>query len=477
MRKSYLKTLCVLELFIFVLMIGCNSKVERTSKQVDLSDKWSGFESEWGWVTIEGNRGTYTDTWGLQPVPGKFSFHRTGDNTYSGTWGQSDKRRHGTMSFRISDDGNKIVGTCTADKDCEINPGSTGAILWVRNWNPRVYNVDFSFEMVPDPNNIDRAKDLKLWMPVPREWDSQKNVKIISVQPKPHARYVDPEYGNPILFWDFGKMPEQTAYKVEITYSLESYDINVEVDAERVGSYDKTSKEYALYTRSTHTISITPKVKELAQVVIGDEENPYIQADRIVNFVHQKVRYTSSAFERGRGIDCLLASPVTDGETGQEYYEGRFGQIMGLTVALCRAVGIPARCVFGYIHLTPWIEQDELKARYPVETKLSPDGLAATQTYGALVPYMWSEFFVPNYGWIPAGARFYGMGTIGQQDNRRLITHKGRDIQLGPHAPQENSKGYGVQWVALHNGRADTLFYGALNIAKIRTSKVKLLHH
>jgi transglutaminase-like putative cysteine protease len=407
------------------------------------------------------------------------------------------------MSFTTLDDGTKIVGTYTADKDCEIAPGSTGAILWIRNWNPRVYNVDFSFEMVPDPNNIDRAKDLKLWMPAPREWDSQKNVKVISVQPEPHARYVDPEYGNPILFWDFGKMPEQIAYKVDIAFSLESYDINVEVDPERVGSYDKTSKEYALYTRSTHTISITPKVKELAQVVIGDEENPYIQAGRIVNFVHQKVRYTSSAFERGRGIDYLLASPVTDGETGQEYYEGRFGQIMGLTVALCRAVGIPARCVFGYIRLDPWIDQDDLKARYPVETelssddlaamqtygalvpddskarfpveaKLSPDGLAATQTYGAHVPYMWSEFFVPNYGWIPADAIY---GTIGQQDNRRLITHKGRDIQLGPHAPQGDSEGYGVQWVALHNGRADTLFYGALNIAKIRTSKVKLLHH
>ena len=60
--------------------------------------------------------------------------------------------------------------------------------------NPRVYNVDYSFELVPDPNNIDRAKDLKLWIPIPREWDSQKAVKIISVEPEPHGKYVDPEY-------------------------------------------------------------------------------------------------------------------------------------------------------------------------------------------------------------------------------------------------------------------------------------------
>lgn len=61
--------------------------------------------------------------------------------------------------------------------------------------NPRVYNVDYSFELVLDPNKINRAKDLKLWLPIPREWDSQKAVKIISVEPEPHAKYEDPEYG------------------------------------------------------------------------------------------------------------------------------------------------------------------------------------------------------------------------------------------------------------------------------------------
>ena len=32
--------------------------------------------------------------------------------------------------------------------------------------NPRVYNVDYSFEMTPGPNNIDRSKDLKVWIPI-----------------------------------------------------------------------------------------------------------------------------------------------------------------------------------------------------------------------------------------------------------------------------------------------------------------------
>ena len=341
--------------------------------------------------------------------------------------------------------------------------------------NPRVYNVDYSFEMVPDPNNIDRAKDLKLWIPIPREWDSQKAVKIISVQPEPHARYVDPEYGNPMLFWDFGKEPEQPCYKVDIKFRLESYDISVEVDPERVGSYDKTSEEYALYTRSTHTISITQKIREMAQAAIGDEKNPYLQAKRILEFVRRKVRYKILDFQKGRGIKCLLDYPVIDKKTGQEYYQGCCSQITALNVALCRVVGIPARCVSGYIGWCPWVKKDDLKARYPFETKLSPEGLAATQLYAGLGSHMWGEFFIPNYGWIPTDFTAYKIGH--HQNNRRWIKFKGRDIKIGPWTPQEKNEGYGVQWVALHDGRADTLCYAVLNIAKIRNSKVKILHH
>jgi hypothetical protein len=170
----------------------------------------------------------------------------------------------------------------------------------------------------------------------------------------------------------------------------------------------------------------------------------------------------------------LLDNPVIDEKTGEEYYEGACNQYSALFVALCRAVGIPARCVSGYIGWNPWVEPNDAKATYPFETKLSPDGLAATQLYGKLGSHMWCEFFIPNYGWIPADAQ---RNIFGHQDNRLWIKYKGRDIQLGPYAPQEDSEGYGVNWVALHKGKADSLCYGALNIAKIRDSKVTVLHH
>jgi transglutaminase-like putative cysteine protease len=362
-------------------------------------------------------------------------------------------------------------GQSSTKSEAEKAPAAHGIIYS----NPRVYNVDYTFEMTPDPNNIDRAKDLKVWIPIPREWDSQKAVKIISVQPEPHARYVDPEYGNPMLFWDFGKEPEKPSYKVDIKFRLESYDVSVKVDPNRVGPYDKASKEYAVYTRSTHTIHITPKIKELAREAVGDENNPYLQAERIVKFVYEKINFKVLDYERGRGTDSLLAYPVTDEKTGLEYYEGCCNQYAAFMVALCRAVGIPARCVTGYIGWYPWIEPDELKAKYLFETKLSPGGLAATQLYSELIPHMWSEFLIPNYGWVSANPT---TGTIGHQDDRRWIVNKGRDVLLGPDAPPQDGDGYGYHWVALHDGRTDTLGSRPIfDIAKIHTGKVTVIHH
>jgi len=336
--------------------------------------------------------------------------------------------------------------------------------------NPQVYNIDFSFELSPDPNTIDRTKDLKLWVPIPREWDSQKAVRIISVEPKPHADYTEPEHGNRMFFWDFGKEPENSSYKVNLKYRLESYEVRAEVDPNKVDSYDKTSKEYTLYTRSTPTVSITPKIRELALQAIGDEKNPWIQAKRIAEFSRNKIRYKQTF---GRGVKFLLDNAVRDDQSGEEYYIGACGQYNALFVALCRSVGIPARAVAGFVSYRPWITTADLKKPFSkLDTMKSPEGFYGGQHYASMSPHVWSEFYLPNYGWIPAET----MGDqLGYWHNKRLIMHKGRDVKIGPQSPENDSEGYGFQWVPLNKGRADLFQSGVWNIVKIRTAKITLL--
>jgi len=140
----------------------------------------------------------------------------------------------------------------------------------------------------------------------------------------------------------------------------------------------------------------------------------------------------------------LLDSPVMDEETGEEHYKGSCNQYSAFFVALCRAVGIPARSVSGFIGWKPWIKEEDLRPIYEFETKLSPGGLAGVQHYGSQIPHMWAEFYIPNYGWIPIDGT---SRKFGHRDNEKVILSKGRDVQVGPHAPQKQSEGYGSHFI------------------------------
>ena len=339
--------------------------------------------------------------------------------------------------------------------------------------NPRVYNVEYSFELCPEPDSIDREKDLKLWLPVPGEWDSQKAVKIISVDPPPHAEFTDPEHGNRMFFWDFGKESEKPIYSVNLNYRLESFELRAEIDPNRVGSYDKSSETYTLYTRSTEHIKIIPEVEDLAHEAVGDEENPYLQAKRIFDFVVKKMRYKLLRCDKGAGIEVLLDSAAIDEQTGEQYFEGACDQYTEFFVALCRAVGIPARGVTGMPGWGPWIKKEDLKLRSQWHTRLSPDGLAAARLFGPLGGHRWAEFYLPNYGWIPVDATWREFEWL---NNSRVIFTKGTDILIGPNAPKGDGEGYGDQWIPLHNGRIDAFGFGVWNIARVRIGKAKTVH-
>jgi len=356
------------------------------------------------------------------------------------------------------------------EEEATTIPSETGIVYR----HPRVYNVEYSFELHPDPNKIDRSKDLKLWIPIPREWDSQKAVKIISIEPEPHARYVDPEHGIQMLFWDFGRLPDEPVYVANLKYRLITFEFHADIDPNQVGSYDTTSKLYTLYTRSTEHIEITPEVQILAREAIGDEKNPYLQAKLIFDFVVKKMRYKLVRHDTGSGIRPLLASAVIDKQTGEQHYEGECGQYTVFFVALCRAVGIPARGITGKVGFTPWIQKDDLKLRSDWYTKLSPSGFAAARIYAGIGGHRWAEFYLPGYGWIPVDATHRRFQWV---NNRRFITSKGSDVLIGPDAPQRESEGYGDQWIPFHNGRVDVIGVGAWNLAKVRVAKAKTLHH
>jgi transglutaminase-like putative cysteine protease len=339
--------------------------------------------------------------------------------------------------------------------------------------NPRVYNVDFTFELRPDPVTIDNEKDLKLWLPVPGEWDSQRAVKLVSVDPPPDAEYTDPEYGNRMLFWDFAGEPKKPLYVVNLKYRLESFDLQADINPNRVGTYNKSDELYALYTRSTDHIEIIPEIVALAREAVGDEDNPYWQAKRIHDFVFEKVKYKWVGPNKRVGTRALLDSVALDEETGEQYYEGACNQKAELFVAMSRAVGLPARAVTGMVGWGPWVEKESLKLRNQLHAQISPDGFAAARLFGPFAGHRWAEFYLPNYGWIPVDPTWDRFAWIG---NKRVIFSKGTDVLIGPEAPPGDGGGYGDQWIPLQDGRAHAIGWGVWNLARVRVANAKVVH-
>ncbi|MFC1793690.1 transglutaminase family protein [Planctomycetota bacterium] len=363
-----------------------------------------------------------------------------------------------------------LICGCAANDQAEKSGSKHEGVIYR---NPRVYNVDYSFEMVPDPNTIDRAKDLKVWLSIPREWDSQKAVKIVSVEPDPHGKYVDPEYGNPMLFWDFAKEPERPSYKVNLKYRVEQYEVHSSIDPDRIGPYDKASKDYILYTGSTHTISVTDKVKELAGIAVGNEMNPYSQAKLIYEFVREKMYYRIPDDGRPRTVKTLLDARLINLKTGQSYYRGNcFDQSM-IFVAFCRAVGIPARNILARWDNHPWNRTTPEHPEPVIRSgERTIDGLIYSYRRGR-DGHGWAEIYLPNYGWIPVDSLF---GRVGHSNvnNRIVIIAKGHDILINPHVVG-NGKYTGIG-DPIRDGRISYLYFGVFPASTQRLRTESFLH-
>ena len=109
-------------------------------------------------------------------------------------------------------------------------------------------------------------------------------------------------------------------------------------------------------------------------------------------------------------------------------YQRGFGSCQNqalVFVALCRAVGIPARVAHGI-------------------NSVGLDDVSDIEDWS----HSWAEFYLPNYGWIPADPTGNVFGEI---DNLRLILSFGNNITLDPPCPYEN-------WFC-HNETAMFLLY------------------
>ncbi|MFO7934122.1 MAG: transglutaminase-like domain-containing protein [Bacteroidales bacterium] len=193
------------------------------------------------------------------------------------------------------------------------------------------------------------------------------------------------------------------------------------------------------------------------------------------------MKFVHNRKERGVGTEILLQHPVVDTLTGKKYYAGECGQFSELFIALCRASGIPARPVVGFVQGRTDIQEKDLEEYSSDEIELSPDGYAGTLHYFnsekgmSATPHVWAEFYYPEYGWIPVDLTIGR--TFGHLNGPRIIMSKGFDILWAPEFEPDELEGYGFQWIPAENGRVDALQSGVWKISKLRNVSVKILYN
>jgi transglutaminase-like putative cysteine protease len=184
-------------------------------------------------------------------------------------------------------------------------------------------------------------------------------------------------------------------------FSFTGYEINTEIDPEKVEAYNEDNPLFKLYTQPEAFVESNDKeIVEIANRVAGDETNPYKMARKFYDYVVDTARYKLLG-EGLRGAKALVTSGI-----------GECGDYSSLLIALLRAKGIPARPVVGY-----WAVS------------------------GIDQAHVWAEFYLEEVGWIPVDPtvgqdrqRDYYFGNM---DNQRVILNKGFNIRLIPSAPDD----------------------------------------
>lgn len=214
---------------------------------------------------------------------------------------------------------------------------------------------------------LPKSGTLRLWIPLPVETDSQRDVTIVSVEP---AQFVKSQTGTDAdlgLVYLEVPLEQITGDFLNVTarFRYTSYQQQFTIDPAKVGSYNMSDPEYLKYTTSGKNIVITPVMKARALEVVGNETNPYLQAEKlywhVISHNYSNVPHVRLNTDGTPESVYMLESGSGDCGTQSMYF-----------AALCRSLGIPARAVGGY-QLVPGHEGT----------------------------HFWSEYYLPGYGWIP----------------------------------------------------------------------------
>jgi transglutaminase-like putative cysteine protease len=259
------------------------------------------------------------------------------------------------------------------------------------------YSVDIRVEQAEAPNS------LYLWLPQPVASSSQRNVRLLSRNIEPFVE----NYRGTSLF-QMKDLQSGANPAVSLSYLVEVYAVETDLRVNSLSAGSRSSSAMPAYAAPSDLIpSNYPEVKELAASVAGREQNPYLKARRIYEYLLNDMAIQWAPPEEG-------SQETAKAKTMEEVIQAKQADPYMAALLFCamaRASGVPA---------------------IPVSGALIDRNRICNSHY-------WAEFWVDGFGWIPVDPTL-GAGAappsfvlradranyyFGSLDNQRLIFSRG----------------------------------------------------
>jgi hypothetical protein len=234
---------------------------------------------------------------------------------------------------------------------------------------------------INNPSNYE-VTDGELFIPVIRNETARHSVVLRNVSSEiGPPTFLNDEFGNTYAHWNNVAIERKESLAVEMNYRVLSFGIRYLTNSNMVSDYDKSSDLYKKYTQPEELVqSNNPELVSKAQDITRGESSTLKKASKICDFVIRHVHYSSQDEERG----AMWALENKTGDCSEYSY---------LFVALCRAVGIPARIQVGFA--------------FSSTSETIEDG------------HMWAEYYLGNYGWVPVDPTWRDFNTL---DSRHFVS-------------------------------------------------------